>query len=54
MCYLKLSAIMCLPVFHNGRVAQNVMQKQDRSSRSTLQGDDEKPYKRILCLKEGG
>ena len=45
---------MRLPVFHKGRVAQNEKQKQACFSRSTLQEDDEKAYKRILCLKEGG
>ena len=45
---------MCLSVFHNGRVAQNEKEKQARFSRSTLQEDDEKAYKRILCLKKGG
>jgi len=54
MCYLKLSSIMCLLVFHNRRVAQNEKQKEDRFSRSTLQEDDGKAYKRILCLKERG
>jgi len=54
MCYLKLSVIMCLLVFHNGRMAQNEKQRQDRFSRSTLQEDDEKAYKRILYLKERG